>query len=150
MSEVYREAKKKKWGLPVPPHLKHGSNTYAAKVYGCPCKVCLPSGRRKWLHIEGEQAPQSHVERQRRLRARKKGTPVPPGTKHGEYTYRVYSCRCTICKAATAEHSERMRNRWRETAHGRWTTVGDYETICWPPKNAGPEWTCPAHHEEVA
>ena len=144
MSEVYEKAKAAKWGAPVPAHLKHGPNLYAAKVYGCPCKVCLPTGRRKWKNIEGATGPKSHADRQRALRQRKKGQPVPPGTKHGEYAYRVYGCRCKVCKAATAEHADRMRNRWRETAHGRWTTVGVYETICWPPKNADPDWVCPS------
>lgn len=151
MSQItHARAKELHWGAPVPAHLKHGPNTYAGQVYGCNCKTCLPSGKRKWKNTEGASGPKSHVERQRQLRADKKGTPVPAGTKHGEYAYRVYNCRCAICKAATAEHADRMRNRWRATAHGRWTTVGETEMICWPPKNAGPDWVCPHEHEEVA
>lgn len=150
-AETYAEAKKRLWGTPVPEGAAHGQNSYAARYLGCDCKTCLPSGKRKWMHVEGAAGPQSHRERQQRLRAAKRGTPVPAGTKHGLYTYHVYNCRCAICKAAAAADSHEKRNRWRATAHGRWTTVGENETICWPPKDAGPDWVCPhPNHKEVA
>ncbi len=152
MNEKYEAAKKRHWGAPTPPTIKHGPNTYAAKVYGCPCKVCLPSGRRKWMNREdGEPAALTHAQRQKRLRQSKKNTPVPPGTKHGIYTYRIYNCRCDICQAAQAAAHHQQINAWRENAHGRWTTVGENEMICWPPADAGPDWICPhPHHKEVA
>jgi len=152
MPESFAEAKAKKWGAPVPGHLRHGSNTYAAKVYGCGCKVCLPSGRRKWKNREDADRPMTHEERQRRLRASKKGTPVPEGTKHGIYTARVYLCKCDVCRAAKAAEFQRKKDRWRTKARGRWTSDGIVDTICWPPRDAGPEWTCPhpIHHQEVA
>lgn len=144
MPEVYAKAKAAKWGKPVPGHLKHGPNNYAARVYGCGCKVCLPSGRRKWVNTEGATGPKSRTQRNAELRAKKKNTPVPDGVKHGVYTYRVYNCRCPTCQAAAAVVAARQANAWRAIAHGRWTTVGDSETICWPPKNAGPDWVCPS------
>lgn len=151
MPTVYANDKRALWGKQPPPHLKHGQNTRAARVYGCNCKVCLPTGRRKWINVEGATGPKDHRTRNAESRARKKGQPVPAGTKHGSYAYHTYNCRCAICKAANSESRERTQNRWRVTARGHWTTVGENETICWPPADAGPDWTCPhPNHKEVA
>lgn len=34
-----------------------------------------------------------------------------------------------------------------EVKHGRWTIGARTTTLCWPPRDAGPDWKCP--HEEV-
>lgn len=126
------------WGAPVPAHLKHGSNTYASRVYGCSCRSCLPSGRRR--PAKGQGAPRREVHR--RSRNRLNGRPVPPGVKHGIYTYNVYGCRCDTCRETSARRLYRQRRAWRATAHGRWVEHGDTTTICWPPAGAGPDWAC--------
>lgn len=141
----YQRQKEKYWGKPVPPRVKHGPTSHARKVYGCRCAICTPRGEEEGTHrTTGEpDRPMTHDERQKRLRARKRGTPVPPGTKHGIYTSRVYRCKCDICRAAKSAQYRRKVDRWRETARGRWTSDGIMDTICWPPRDAGPEWTCP-------
>ena len=149
----YRAYREKFWGLEPPPHLKHGPATWAAKVYGCPCSTCLPSGKRTWKHTEGATGPLSGTERGRRLRASKRGQPVPEGTKHGGYASRVYGCKCEVCRGANAAEKHEKDNAWRALARGRWQTIGDrwrgIEVICWPPKDAGPDWVCPhPSHEE--
>lgn len=134
-----------RWGLPVPPGLKHGQRTKAKAAYGCDCSLCLPSGRRN--RPPGQRKPQG--ERNRALRAAKKGKPVPEGTKHGLYAYRTYACRCRVCVVANNEN--RPKSNWRDKAHGRWSTAlrngEEYDILCWPPRTAGPAWTCP---EEAA
>lgn len=143
MSE-HKRAKARYWGLPVPPNLIHGNMSYAARIYGCNCKLCLPSGKRSWTNTEGRTGPKTPHERNRELRANKKGQPVPEGTKHGVYTYNVYNCRCAACKKAYALENERKRNAWRANSHGRWDTREEVDIICWPPKNADPDWVCPS------
>lgn len=96
MNEKYHRAKLKYWGAPVPGHLKHGDDSYAAKVYGCDCRDCLPSGRRRAAKGQGMSARQREIN----LRANKKGKPVPPGTRHGIYAYKIYRCQCDICIGA--------------------------------------------------
>lgn len=144
MTATFAERKRKLWGTPVPPGVKHGPNTHAAKYRGCDCRVCLPSGRRTWRNTEGATGPKDRNAHHGALRARKKGTPVPENVKHGVYGYRIYGCRCEACRAAIREVGLRQRNAWREKSHGRWTTVGEFETICWPPRDAGPNWVCPS------
>lgn len=140
----YAQEKARLWGKPVPEGNKHGPRSYAARYYGCPCKVCLPSGRRKWINAEDREAPMTHAERQKKLREAKKGKPVPEGVKHGIYTARVYQCPCEVCKAAKKKSSRQEKRRsWRDRAYGHWTTANGVDTICWPPKDAGPDWVCP-------
>ncbi len=139
----YAEAKRRLWGAPIPPGIKHGPNTFASKVRGCDCKKCLPSGRRIWVNREEGDVSLTHLQRQKKLRDSKKNTPVPAGAKHGVYAYRIYNCRCDVCRATVSGAAKRQANAWREFSRGRWTTTGDSETICWPPKNAGPDWVCP-------
>ncbi len=150
----YQRQKEKFWGKPVPAGLRHGVTSNVRKIYGCRCVLCSPGQnepKRTWREPGRPDRAATHVERQKKLRDGKKGQPVPPGTKHGIYTSRVYQCKCPICVAAKREVYAKQAEAWRATSHGRWTTVGDYETICWPPKGAGPEWTCPhPHHQEVA
>lgn len=129
------------WGAPVPEGLRHGKRTTACDTYGCGCKVCLPSGRRK------SDVPLTALERGRRLRASKKGTPVPPGTKHGIYTYRVYGCKCDFCTAANRRSRTRERHTWRETAVGHWSTRRGNDVLHWPPAGDG-TWTCPECGEQ--
>lgn len=131
------------WGSPVPEGLKHGRNTFAAQCYGCDCSLCLPSGQRRRIR---EDRPLTTSERQRRSRANLKGTPVPEGTLHGAYTYRIYGCRCDLCiKAKAAEH-QRLQNAWRATARGVWTELGESVILHWKPATAGPDWICPDCH----
>lgn len=141
---AYRKAKRARqrlefWGLPVPEGMKHGRSTLACEAYGCDCKACLPSGKRTKL---GEGGKLTHDERQRRLRAAKLGLPVPPGARHGLYTYRVYGCRCDACRAARRHSEQQKANRWRETAVGSWSTRDSNDVIHWPPVGEG-LWTCP-------
>ena len=151
----YRQQKERYWGKPVPEGAKHGQASFAAKVYGCDCRACLPSGRRNWKNIEGATGPVSKTERGRRLRANKRGEPVPPGTKHGRYTRKVYACKCDVCKNAENTARRAARESWRATAHGRWEQIGPYKTgidvICWPPRDADPDWQCPdPSHQEAS
>lgn len=135
---AYARAKLRHWGAPVPSHLKHGEGTYAMKVYGCDCPVCLPSGRRR--SAAGEGKPQT--QRSRELRNRKRGQPVPPGTKHGVYPYGTYGCRCDVCSAAHSATDARRRAAHRDRSAG-WFLVGpETTTIHWPPVGVG-IWTCP-------
>lgn len=128
------------WGLPVPGHLKHGNATRAANVYGCDCKACLPSGKRR-----GKGTPA--VERNRKSRQRLAGQPVPPGTKHGLYAYTVYRCRCSPCRAAKAEEKQRRDNAWRADARGDWVDGDPMTVVHWPPRGFG-WWECPQCHEK--
>ena len=145
-SHKFAERRARYLGKPVPAGLKHGTNSYARRIYGCGCAECVPSGKRTWKNRNQEDRPLRHAERQKKLRRAKKGEPVPAGTKHGLYTYRVYGCRFEVCRAAKTADHERRAEAWRATSYGRWTTVGDYETICWPPRDAGPDWVCPHPH----
>lgn len=146
MTSDWRAAKKQHWGAPVPGHLKHGQTTWACKVYGCDCKLCLPTGRRNRPRGQAK----TPVERDREYRHRKRGQPVPPGRKHGAWTYRSYKCRCAVCVAGNAALRKATAERWRERARGRWVDGKTLTVICWPPKNAGPEWSCPdPHHLEA-
>lgn len=152
-SHKFAERRARYLGKPVPAGLKHGTNSYARRIYGCGCAECVPSGKRTWKNRNHEDRPLTHAERQKKLRSNKRGKPVPPGTKHGTYAGRVYGCTCPICKAAKRRETARSANRWRSTAHGRWTTVGKSEMICWPPRDAGPDWVCPDpshYNKEVA
>lgn len=126
MATKFQRDKERFWGLPVPPHLKHGGSR-AKGVYGCDCKACLPSGRRNKL--DGE--PLTSTERSRKLRENKKGEPVPPDVKHGIYGYDVYSCRCEVCVEAS---NSRRRVDWRlRNSYGEWIQREDGVTIVhWP------------------
>lgn len=132
------------WGLPVPGHLQHGKGTFAKKVYGCDCVECLPSGRRR--QVNGGR-PLTGRERRMRSRHNLKGKPVPPGVKHGIYTYNVYGHRCDDCLAASRAERERRENRWRETARGHWSTAirdgHEVDVIHWPPAELDEPWICP-------
>jgi hypothetical protein len=143
VSDRYRENQKKFYGAPVPPGLKHGPNTWAKQVYGCGCTTCLPSGKRKRKAWRGER-PFTPLERRARSRKALRGQAVPPGTKHGIYTYKVYGCRCEDCELAQKRASHRAKNPWmyRET-RGRWHVGEEVTTVCWPPADADPTWRCP-------
>lgn len=125
------------WGGPVPEGLKHGPTTRASRIYGCPCTLCLPSGKRKH-----RGNPEPHKVRQKRLRATKKGQPVPPGVKHGVYAARTYLCHCDICRSALRVTRHRKRTAWRETATGSWHDGPKKTVLHWPPVGQG-RWTCP-------
>lgn len=150
-NKSHDQLKRERWGLPVPEGYKHGPKSMAYRHYGCACRVCLPSGKRH----DGEN-PIPHNERQKKLRATKKGTPVPEGTKHGIYTARTYGCTCKICDAAKKTASHREKNPWMyRPTHGRWTMRKDsggalVDVLCWPPKDAGPDWVCPHQLKEAA
>lgn len=135
-----RKDRDRHWGMPVPEHLKHGSGTRAARIYGCDCKTCLPTGRR-WRKTNEKPTP-THRDRQKKLREAKKGQPVPPDVKHGVYAYSVYGHRCDICRAAAAATFARRQNRWRETATGHWDDAGEMTVLHWPPRGVG-MWECP-------
>lgn len=141
MATTHAEEVARFWGLPVPSHLKHGQNTRAARTYGCDCSLCLPSGRRN--RPRGQRMSSS--ERQKRLRAKKLGTPVPEG-RHGSHGYHVYGCRCDICRAARRDAGEKKRNAWRETARGHWHTEEragvELDVLHWPPANLDEPWLC--------
>ncbi len=139
MATVHAKAVARHWGLPVPGHLKHGKGSYAGKVYGCACPLCLPSGRRA---TRPDRIP-THAERQRRLRTAKRRRPVPAGTKHGIYAYQVYQCRCDVCVKVHAENLARHRNAWRATARGHWSDLPDVTVVHWPPTGTGADWVCP-------
>ena len=153
MTYTHQDAKARFWGLTPPDGIKHGPNTHAARAYGCDCKVCLPSGRRKWTSIEGATGPKSPKQRRDESRKRLHGTPVPEGTKHGIYAYHVYGCRCATCVAA--KRAGDARRHWTNKARGRYSegkdAAGQPTTIrCWPPRDAGPDWQCPdPSHQEV-
>lgn len=137
-------------GQPVPEGLKHGSNSYARRIYACGCELCLPSGKRTWRYRNDETRALTHAERQSKYRAGKYGTTPPPHIKHGVSTYQIYGCRCSICREAVSVQRAKKKNAWRENARGHWTSDGTVDTICWPPNNAGPDWVCPHNHQEVA
>lgn len=146
----FRREREKYWGLPVPPGYKHGPTSHVRQVYGCDCSLCLPSGQRNSQTLGTK--PLTPNERDRRLRASKRGQPVPPGLQHGGYTYRTYACRCDVCTKWNRERGVREKQAWRKKARGRWTKAlrdgAEYDIICWPPRNAGPDWKCP--HEEAS
>lgn len=139
--EQWREYVDKHWGLPVPEGLRHGRNTKACRVYGCSCKVCLPSGRRNAR--KGEVA-KSHSERQREMRERLRGTPVPPTVKHGPYAYRTYACRCDVCMEAKRAKGRRDRQGppGRAVRSPHPTEMG-ITVVHWPPAPLTEPWACP-------
>lgn len=150
---THAEYRAERLGQPVPPGLKHGPRQLSRKHWGCECELCRPEP--DWAakpRGRGARGGLTHSEAQRALRHRKRGKPVPPGVKHGIYCYRTYGCRCDICRFELNGARTRRRNAWRETAHGRWRTEvrtnGPVEVICWPPKDAGPDWVCPCTAEE--
>lgn len=136
------------WGGPVPDHLKHGPNKRAARIYGCDCTVCLPSGKR----CAPKGAGLSKAERAKRLRIAKKGQPVPEGTKHGPYAYKIYGCRCDVCRASTSTVRKRRRDRAPEGRQriGHWTRHVErgLDIIHWPAVNTEP-WACPECGEKI-
>lgn len=121
----------------IPDGLKHGTESRARRIYKCGCIECLPSGRRKPAKGEG----QTNAERDRALRQRKKGKPVPEGTAHGNYAYRTYQCRCEVCRAAAAEKRRKAPKPKRVTVDG----LGVFH---WPPVGEG-MWECPTCEEKV-
>lgn len=145
MTTAHQRAKDAHWGLPVPPGCKHGQGTWAAKVYGCDCKKCLPTGRR--LRPRGQRIP--HAERQQKLRESKHGQPVPPSVKHGIYAYKIYGCRCDPCVLASNARRRRRTWAWLKNATGHYAFAAkkdadnfDVDVIHWPPAGTG-IWTCP-------
>lgn len=143
MSTRHHRDKDHFWGMPVPGHLKHGQGSRSAKVYGCECEACWPSGIR---YVKGVLTP--HAERQKALRERKQGQPVPAEVKHGIYAYRVYGCRCDICVATNRRARKRQRSTWRNTTTGHWGSSKDatgapLDVLHWPPVGHG-DWTCPS------
>lgn len=139
--EEWRAYIDRHWGLPVPDGAKHGRNTKAARVYGCDCGVCLPSGRRQGRR--GEGPTKTSTERQREMRERLRGKPVPPTTKHGNYAYRTYGCRCDVCVGA-----KRAKNsRERQGPPGRAVRIQGGEkgitVVHWPPAILEETWQCP-------
>jgi hypothetical protein len=129
----------KHWGLPVPSTVPHGSHR-AARVYGCACGLCLPSGRRRQVL---EDRTLTRQERQARSRRNLWGTPVPADVRHSTYTYNIYGCRCELCSKANSAANARQRNAWRKTARGVWTELPDRVILHWKPRTAGPDWVCP-------
>lgn len=134
-------AREKLWGLPVPGHLIHKRDSWAARVYGCDCKACLPSGRRQ------NPVPLTRAQRNAKLRAAKKGQPVPPGVKHGIYAYQVYACHCDVCVEAHNAKRREARQTWRADAVGDWVdnvVIDGHKTtvVHWPPRGEG-MWQCP-------
>lgn len=119
--------------MTVPEGLVHGRNSRACRIYRCDCKACLPSGKRR------PEVGTPQKERNRQLRERKWGTPVPEGTRHGRYAYRTYGCRCDVCVAA----QEASRPRAESTAVER----NDVTVMHWPPIGEG-MWECPVCHEK--
>jgi hypothetical protein len=149
----HADAKAKLWGTPIPEHLTHYRGSLACKIYGCDCKLCLPSGRRNWQN-RGESGPIPGNERQARLVASKKGQPVPPGTKHGLYCKKVYDCPCKLGRTAALAQGRKYQARRRERDRGRppgdpyghWTTGysgGIDADIIWWPKKGQPASDCP-------
>lgn len=144
----WTEQKGAKWGLTPPAGARHGQQSWAAKVYGCDCKECLPSGERIWRSREDRDRPLAHGERQRRLRQKKRGQPVPPNVKHGIYANRTYGCICEICTAAKKKNSHRKSNPWMyRPTRGHWSTGRNssgapVDLIWWPPLGAATE-DCP-------
>lgn len=132
-----KRRKERDWGTPVPEHLRHGTRTMASDIYGCDCRECLPSGRRRPPRGEGL----TRVERERRLRKNKRGQPVPPGS-HGIYGYKIYGCRCDFCEKANRDASRKQRASWRDTAVAHWGTRGGMDVVHWPPVGEG-TWSCP-------
>lgn len=141
---THREQVERFWGLPVPPNLKHGNNTKAARAYGCDCKVCLPSGRRRRVF---EDRPLTRMERARRHRANVYGTTPPPHIKHGIACARNYGCTCEVCSEAKRRANKRqawLREwGWTERAYGRYTLLPDKTIVHWPPAGSPPDWKCP-------
>lgn len=109
-----------------------------------------------WARTLGLPTP-SHAQRQIKLRQAKQGTQVPPDLAHGVYTYRVYRCRCDICIAAkqAGDQRRRIENHWTTRARGRYSEGKDGDgspttIVCWPPRNAPPDWVCPdPSHQEA-
>lgn len=145
MSQKLEAARDRHAGMPVPPGNKHGPNTYARRAYMCECSVCLPSGKAGTKHGEGK----TYRERDRKLRRDKAKQPVPATAKHGIYAYKVYQCKCSVCRAAMAAQRANQKHAWRKKARGRWVDGPKETVICWPPHDAGPDWVCPdpAHLE---
>lgn len=134
--------------------LKHGPGSRARWLRGCTCDVCIrPRNGVVMPSRVRPDRPLTHAERQKRLRDKLRGTPVPPGTKHGQYCRKVYGCDCAEAKAYLREARKRHRaaaaNRRRADPDapiwGRWTLdpVRQLDVVCWPPRDAGPEWRCP-------
>jgi hypothetical protein len=135
----------------VPAYLKHRPGSWARQKYGCDCRDCLPKGEGTPGRPPKGDAALSPRERQARLRAAKKGQPVPPGTKHGIYAFKIYGCRCSTCRAAKVRQNHRVKNPWMyRPLRGRWHEEDGITTLCWPPVGAGPDWTCPHEREEAA
>ena len=82
------------------------------------------------------------TERHRKLKENLHGRPVPAHLKHGLYTARMYGCKCPICRAAHVAAKKQYRDRWMKSARGLWTIGAKKTTLCWPPRDAGPDWTC--------
>lgn len=128
--------------------LKHGPTSRARYDRGCTCEVCYQGEvRRRPVYRVHDDRAMTPAERQARSRANLFGTPVPEGVKHGVYCRKVYGCQCEESREARAKSLRRARNRWRVTARGRWGNAyrdgHDFDTICWPPRDAGPDWQCP-------
>lgn len=123
-------------GAPMPKGLKHGPQSWARRVYQCGCRECLPSGKRR--PAKGRGATQA--EKARRLRENKRGKPVPDTVKHGKYAYKVYACRCDVCRAAA------QKGRSGPDI-SQYAEQGEVSVIHWPPIGEG-MWECPACHQE--
>lgn len=101
---------------------------------------------------------------------RRKGKPLdgpPKRAPHGEFTHgtvyggRERKCPCTPCRQAASEYWSRLARERREKtstkvpgpsvkpeARGLWTEDRGTTTLCWPPRDAGPDWKCPHHQED--
>lgn len=147
-----QELRDRHWGQPIPETFKHGPRTNAYRFFGCDCRLCLPSGRRR----PEPAGVATHAERQKKLRRAKRGKPVPQGTKHGLYANRVYGCSCEICSAAIARRRHRRKNPWmyRDDLRGRWRQGKRggviMDVLCWPPASAGPQWACECERSVAA
>jgi hypothetical protein len=132
-------------GTPAPEGLKHGRQSWARRAYHCGCGECLPSGKRR--PAKGQGATQA--EKSKRLRDSKRGQPVPDTVKHGRYAYKVYACRCPICRAAKANAEKRWSLRVARPDVARYDERGEITVIHWPPVGEG-MWECPECHEKVS
>lgn len=120
---THREQRDRYWGQPIPLGMKHGPTSRAYRFYGCDCRSCLPSGKRRSPWGERRRRPTPREQRDRYW-----GLPVPEGNRHGPKTNasRFYGCDCRLCLPSgqrkpkgdgRATHAERQK-KLREAKRG--------------------------------